>query len=82
MTLFFSLNFSIKDLEANYKLVTSDVVSDGTDQLKLATPVINATLIDDLCADVLQCENDAREKYSCEDCNHSTVSRFGINFMI
>ena len=61
-------------MEANYKLVTSDVVSDGTDQLKLATPVINATLIDDLCADVLQCENEAREKYSCEDCNHSTVS--------
>ena len=52
------------------------MVSDGNDQLKLSSPVINATLIDDLCADVLQCENDAREKYSCEDCNHSVVSYF------
>ena len=66
-------------MEGKFKLIAGDVISDGNDQIRLASPVINATRIDDLCANVLKCVDEARESYGCEDCNHSVVSNFYIN---
>merc|ERR1712179_217029 len=67
-------NLSINEMEGKFKLVANDVISDGNDQLRLASPVINATRIDDLCASVLKCVDEARDSYGCEDCNHSVVT--------
>ena len=67
-------------MEGKFKLIANDVISDGNDQLRLASPVLNATRIDDLCASVLKCVDEARDSYGCEDCNHSVVSSFDIDY--
>ena len=57
----------------NLTLISSDVVTDGNDPYRLASPVINGTSIDAMCKGVLKCAIEAKTSYKCEDCNHSVV---------
>ena len=57
----------------NLTLISSDVVTDGNDPYRLASPVINGTRIDEMCKGVLNCAIEAKTLKKCEDCNHSIV---------
>ena len=67
------VSYSEKDFVGSLSLVTPDVVTDGTEKYKLASPVLNGSRIDDICKDVLKCSESAKTQNKCEDCNQSTV---------
>ena len=67
------VSYSEKDFVGSLSLVTPDVVTDGSEKYKLTSPVLNGSRIDDICKDVLECSESAKNTNKCEDCNQSTV---------